>query len=241
MTVANLTVKPEAVKVPKRREAEVVSREITALYGHIKDAFGKVQELGIQCLLNHEVAKNPALCNKMLLDMPRGIKKQSLADWFCEFGTLQVNPNAALRKGIPLIYDKKRKSNIEGAMQKAWFDVNPTPDVIADIDIGKRIQALLAACNGKHIKVNGKEVPSHEAKTMLRTVAALVGTTFDGVVAGEQEEAPTAEQIDAAAKALADTPTEPPAPAPVKVTALAHQQPLPAKAPAKRVKGPAKA
>lgn len=63
--------------VPKRREADVVSREITALYGHIKDAFGKVQELAVQCLLNHDIANNPALCNKMIVDMPRGIKKQS--------------------------------------------------------------------------------------------------------------------------------------------------------------------
>lgn len=200
--------------VPKRREADIVSREITVLYSHIKDALGKVQELAIQCLLNHDVANNPALCNKMVVDMPRGIKKQSLADWFCQFGTLQVNPNVALRRDIPLVYDRKKKMDIEGAMQKAWFDVNPTPDVIADIDLGKRIQALLAACNGKHIVINGKEVPPHEARMLLRTVAAMVGTTFDGVVAGEQVEAVTAEAIDAAAqhdKASAEPVSEEPA------------------------------
>lgn len=198
--------------VPKRREADVVSREITALYSHIRDSFGKVQELAVQCLLNHGVANNPALCNKMIVEMPRGIKKQSLADWFCKFGTLQINPNAALRKDVPLVYDKKKKMDVEGAMQTAWFDVNPTPDVIADLDIGKRIAALLAACNGKHIIVNGKAIPADEAKAMLRTVAAAVGATFDGSVAGEQAEAPTAEQIDAGQKVEAE-------PAPAKVVA----------------------
>lgn len=202
--------------VPKRREADVVSREITALYGHIKDAFGKVQELAVQCLLNHDIANNPALCNKMIVDMPRGIKKQSLADWFCKFGTLQVNPNAALRKDVPLVYDRKKTMDIEGAMQTAWFDVNPTPDVIADLDIGKRIQALLAACNGKHIIVNGKAVPATEAKALLRSVAAAVGGTFDGTVAGEQVEAVTAEAIDAPQKEVAS-------PAPVKAKRAASK------------------
>lgn len=96
-----------------------------------------------------------------------------------------MNPNAALRKDVPLVYDRKKTMDIRAPPQtKAWFDVNPTPDVIADLDIGKRIQALLAACNGMYIVVNGKAIPAAGAKALLRSVAAAVGGTFDGTVAG---------------------------------------------------------
>lgn len=102
-------------------ELKVLNKKIAAL----KKANGKVrddiQALGLVCLAHIEAHGDVTPLNK-LYDALIKTQHQAFAEWAFSFGKVSKNTNAKTKEAMPLAYDKSKKTDIEGATAKPWFD-----------------------------------------------------------------------------------------------------------------------
>ena len=102
-------------------ELKVLNKKIAAL----KKANGKVrddiQALGLVCLMHIEAHGDVTPLNN-LFDALIKTQHQAFAEWAFSFGKVSKNTNAKTKEAMPLAYDKSKKTDIEAAVAKPWFD-----------------------------------------------------------------------------------------------------------------------
>jgi hypothetical protein len=102
-------------------ELKVLNKKIAAL----KKANGKVrddiQALGLVCLQHIEQHGDVTPLNN-LYDALIKTQHQAFAEWAFSFGKVSKNTNKKTMEAMPLAYDKSKKTDIEAAVTKPWFD-----------------------------------------------------------------------------------------------------------------------
>ena len=101
------------------------------------------QTLGLAILGHIEQHGDVTIANRLLTGMPKGTKRNAMAEWLLAFGKLQLNDNKAAAATSPLAYAKDKITNIAGAAQKPWFDFQPEKEIAEMFDIQKAVTGLL--------------------------------------------------------------------------------------------------
>ena len=92
------------------------------------DALGKanlkveetIQTLGLACLEHCEKHGDTMPMNR-LINVLRRTQFQAFGEWVLAFGKFAKNTDKATKDSQPVVYDKARSTDLEGAIAKPWF------------------------------------------------------------------------------------------------------------------------
>lgn len=85
----------------------------------------EIQTLALSALLDAAKRKDALRVNKLVNTLPDATKKNSLRLWFELFGTVKFDA-----KSKQFSYDKNRKADVHGAINKPWFKAIPEKEYI---------------------------------------------------------------------------------------------------------------
>lgn len=116
-----------------------------------------VQTVGLSVLQHIEANREVSLAIKLLNALPKGARSNALVEWFIRFGMVKVNADKATKGQFPLLFDKERGTNLEGAVAKPWHKCRPERPASEVFDLEAQVKALLkraaaALKEGKEVK-----------------------------------------------------------------------------------------
>jgi hypothetical protein len=111
-----------------------------------------------------------AMVNRLYLAMPQGSKSSALAEWFLAFGALAANTDKETKGEKPFVFVKDKKTNIELAKAKPWYQFRPEPSPDMLYDVTSALAAIIK--KAKKVQDNGGTVKGLE---LLAEVELLAG------------------------------------------------------------------
>lgn len=128
-----------------------------------------IQEVGLSVL--HHVCENreASLAIKLLNAMPKGGRRNALIEWFIQFGMIAVNMDKATAKERPLVFDRDRVTNLEGAAAKPWYTCRPERPAAEVFDVEAQLRQLmkrLENARAKGMEVKGDKYIAAMAKAL---------------------------------------------------------------------------
>ena len=107
-----------------------------------------IQAIGIAVLMHVEKHGEVSLCCKLVTDLvealSKGQRKDSLVTWFVTFGKVSLNRDKASAKARPLVFDKTKVTDIEGATKTPWYAAKKAADPFAVFDVKAEVNRLLS-------------------------------------------------------------------------------------------------
>ena len=141
------------------------------------------QTLALEALAHLDKTGDIGPANRMVAGMPKGTKRNALAEWFLAFGRLSLNDNKAESKTKPFVYAKDKHTDVAGGTKKPWYDFQPEAPIVDVFDVQKAVEQALKSIAAKAAKaVTATNV---DMLDKLREVAGMVAETHGG----EEEEA----------------------------------------------------
>lgn len=101
-------------------DTKTLNRKIDALGKRNASVEGDIQELGLACMAHCEQHGDTMPMNR-LMNVLRRTQHQAFLEWALSFGRFQKNPNKATKDAQPVVYDKSRTTDVQGATDKPWF------------------------------------------------------------------------------------------------------------------------
>lgn len=144
----------------------------------------RYQEVGLLCLAHVVAHGDVGPCNRLYLGMPKSSRGLAMGQWLVKYGPLKINGDRGTQATMPMVFDKSKAADIEGATATKWWTTAPERSITDTFDLQVAIQRLLQQCKGKKIKIGGIEKP-HEAEQALRTMSALVGLKVEPMHVGK--------------------------------------------------------
>ena len=133
-----------------------------------------IQEVGLSVLYHVGVNREVSLAIKLLNAMPKGSRRNALIEWFIQFGMIAVNTDKATAKERPLVFDRDRVTNLEGAAAKPWFTCRPERPAAEVFDVEAKLRQLLKqleSARAKGLKVRGAKYIDAMNKALAGEVA----------------------------------------------------------------------
>ena len=150
----------------------------------------RVTEWSVQALMHLEAHKDVATLNRFIVGMPKGYKRNAMAEWFLAFGCVRVNTDKGTAQLSPLSYDKTKQCLIEDAMAKPWHEFQPSKPIDTVFDLQRAVHMLLQRAKGKAVLVNGKPLDPEMANDLLKAMGAMVGESYTAEPAAVKVPAP---------------------------------------------------
>lgn len=143
---------------PANLTAKQIDDAIANIASRGKKLDNDIQECGLSILLHIENHGDISKANALFNAMPKGSRRNALAEWFLRFGKLKLNKGDD-KKTAPFAYNKKGTTNLDEAMALPWFKCRPekAPDQVFDIQV-KLIQLISQV---KKAQEAGKEIKTH--------------------------------------------------------------------------------
>lgn len=137
--------------------SDLIKKEIEGITKADKKLDDRIQVCGLSILDHIAQHGDITLANKLFLGMPKGSRRNALAEWFLAHGKLELNVDAGTKKEAPFLYAKAKETKLELAEQTPWYNFAPEKavDTVFDLsaalaNIWKKAQA--AQASGKEIK-----------------------------------------------------------------------------------------
>ena len=132
-----------------------------------------IQEVGLSVL--HHVCENreASLAIKLMNAMPKGGRRNALIEWFIQFGMIAVNMDKATAKDRPLVFDRDRVTNLDGAAAKPWYTCRPERPAAEVFDVEAQLRQLmkrLENARAKGMEVKGDKYIAAMAKALAGEV-----------------------------------------------------------------------
>ena len=102
-------------------EVKVLNRKIDALGKVNAKVRDEIQALGLVCLMHVEQHGDVTPLNR-LYNVLIKTQHQAFAEWAFSFGKVSKNLDKKTKDALPLAFDKSKKTDIEAATAKPWFD-----------------------------------------------------------------------------------------------------------------------
>jgi len=147
----------------------------------IKTAAGlqtRIQVVGVQALMHLGKTGDIGPINRLMVGLPKGVRRNALGSWFLAHGALEVNTDAGSRNTAPLKFAKSKKTDPEAAFAENWFDHLPEKPLDEVFDLQKAIHGLLQRAKGKTIMLHGQKVDASHAVDSLKALAAIAGEDY---------------------------------------------------------------
>lgn len=179
----------------------------------------RYQEVGLACLQHLKDHGDIGPCNRLYLGMPKSTKSLAMGRWLILYGALKINGDRTTNKAQPMIFDKSKETDMDGAMAEKWWEAAPDRHITDEIDLQVAIKSLLNRLKDKRIIVGGVRKSPGEVETAVRTMASLVGlpvqnfhvdaetgkaSVADSGKVGDIKPVEVPEEVKAAAKKVVD-------------------------------------
>ena len=102
-------------------EVKMLNKKIDALGRRNASVRDGIQALGLVCLQHVEAHGDVTPLNR-LYNVLIKTQHQAFAEWAFSFGKVSKNRDKKTKEALPLAYDKSKKTDIEAATAKPWFD-----------------------------------------------------------------------------------------------------------------------
>lgn len=172
-----------------------ITKAIASIATRGKKLDADIQQAGMSILAHVDEHGDTTLADKLLAAMPKGSRKLALVEWMLAFGKVQVlnkkNPKhaARIKLGQVMMYAKDKTTDLDAAMEKAWYEFKPERAVVDAFDAQAAVKALLARVTGaagKGIEVKNRAMAIEELKALTAALQAEPVTVADDV--GEADE-----------------------------------------------------
>lgn len=140
----------------------------------------EIQHAGLSILAHVEAHSDTTLADRLFNAMPKGSRREMLAEWFFAFGKMRALSKAdaaeseRLKAGHHFKYDSARGTDMEGAAAKHWNTMRKQAAAADAFDAGKAVAAVLArlqSASTKGLSIQGRA----EALAHLRELQAALG------------------------------------------------------------------
>jgi hypothetical protein len=166
------------VVMPTMLAIAALNKGIDDICRDASDIQTRIGEIGVQCLLHLEKSGDIGPVNRLMVGLPKGVRRNALGSWLLTHGSLEVNPDAGTKKSQPVKFARGKKTNVAAAMADPWYSHQPEKPLDTVFDLQRAIHVLLTRAKGKTIKVHGKDLSTQDANDRLKALAAMVGEEF---------------------------------------------------------------
>ena len=108
-----------------------------------------IWEVGVSCLAHIAEHSNTTMLNDLVNALPKGARKHAFVEWALAYGSVRTldraNPADADRiaKGQVFALDRTKQFDLDGAVQNAWYNFKPEPDLLTAFDVHKAVAQLV--------------------------------------------------------------------------------------------------
>ena len=133
-----------------------------------------IQDTAVNVAEHYAQHKDTGLVNRLFLAMPKGSRRNALADWLLKFVAVDVNKAIATKKEQPFVSAKDDKgvwykaTDALGGAKVMWYDLKPEKRVDEVFDVKASFMRML-----RHIEKSTKV--EHFDRPALVAFAASVG------------------------------------------------------------------
>ncbi len=130
-----------------------------------------IQHAGLSILSHIDQHGDVTLLCRLFTAMPKGSRRNALAEWAFAFGKVKPNLDSTSSKELPFLLDKEGSTDLEAAAAKPWYTFKPEKPVSEEFDFAGMLQALIKKADAA--KAAGKVVKGGEN---LGSIAALLAS-----------------------------------------------------------------
>jgi len=147
--------------------ATEINKAIDSVQRRGKKLDDDIQLTALSCLNHIEQHGDVTLICRLFNVMPKGSRRNALAQWALAFGKVQLNDDKDTKKELPFKYNKASNTDLEGAAESPWYTFKPEKPVDEEFDLAAKIQALMS--QARKAQQQGKKIKGAE---WLDTLAA---------------------------------------------------------------------
>lgn len=141
--------------------AAAINKAIDSIARRGKKLDADIQHAGLSCLNhNQEHGDVTLLCN-LFNAMPKGSRRNALAEWALKFGKVKLNEDKSTAKELPFLFDKEGSTDLSGAAESPWYDCKPEKPLLEEFDFVSQYNALIkkaTAAGQAGIPIKGAEL-----------------------------------------------------------------------------------
>lgn len=104
---------------------------------------------GVSCLAHIAEHSNTTLLNDLVNALPKGARKHAFVEWALAYGNVSLLDKSLdgdqdnIAKGQVFKLDRSKSFDLDGAMQNAWYNFKPEPDLLTAFDVHKAVAQLV--------------------------------------------------------------------------------------------------
>ena len=97
-----------------------------------------IHKAGVNCIYHIDQHGDITLAEKLIESMPKSSRKKALVLWFMDNSKLSYNEEEK-----KYVYDKAKKTFLERAIEKPFWDHSQEVKPVSPIDLDKRLESLI--------------------------------------------------------------------------------------------------
>lgn len=102
-----------------------------------------IQTTAVHVAEHYAAHKDTGLVNRLFLAMPKGSRRNALADWLLKFVSVAVNTDAKTKKEQPFIHNKEGKTDAVAGALVMWYDLKAEKAVDEVFDVATMVRSML--------------------------------------------------------------------------------------------------
>lgn len=153
---------------PKFATQADLKKEIGLIQAAGKKLDERIQTAALSVLFHVEAHGDVTVAAGLFHALPKGARKNALAEWFMACGKMAINTDAATKKELPFVFDKSRSTDFEKAISMPWYTFKPEVPVDQAFDFQGQLQALIK--RAQSAQKAGKEVKGMDVLTQVQSL-----------------------------------------------------------------------
>lgn len=141
--------------------------------GHSASAVqNDVQQVGLAVMQHIDKHGEVSLAVKLVQALPEGQRRDSLVQWFLLFSKAALNKDKSSKAERPLVFDKEKETDLEGATGTPWFKAKKAANPYTEaLDVQKEVKRLLKRIGDA--SAQGRSIVGHDLVKAIREAAQL--------------------------------------------------------------------
>lgn len=205
--------KPLKPSIERDAPASMVDKLIVSIKGRGAKLDHDVHSAAMACLFHCDKHGDYTLMNRLLLALPKSSRRNALAQWAVKFGKMQANTDSAALATSPVIYDKSKVTDFDGADAMPFWDLKNVREGTAEWMFSNYIEGVLKTLGQKAAGTGPEALKAKAAFDAIKGVNEALNTAAVSTITPPPPGVPErrAANIAATAVAQAKSATVPPA------------------------------
>jgi len=150
--------------------AAAITKAIGSIERRGKKLDADIQITGLSCLNHNQEHGDVTLLCKLFNAMPKGSRRNALADWALKFGKVVLNEDKSTAKELPFLFKKTGSTDLSAASETPWYDCKPEKELLEEFNF----EAQWASLIKKAMAAGQAGIPIKGAELMSRLQAAMI-------------------------------------------------------------------